>query len=104
MPAQAITGLPRAPRGDDAIAFDRARAILRREGEMTITEFHELDALFHALGQVQFRTLTDDPLHQIRLRRYEALSWRLCRPAALVAFMLIGIGSAAGTILALLVR
>lgn len=84
--------------------FVLARHILRDEGELTIQQFHELDGLLHRLNPAQFHALTDDPLHQIRLRKYEALSWRQCRPAALTVSLLIGIAALASTIVVLLLR
>jgi hypothetical protein len=96
--------LPAVSQSGSSVAFLRVREMLRIEGELTIEQFHELDRLFHTVSQAQFVTLTEDPLHQAGLRRYEALSWRQGRPAALVASVLMGIGATAVTLLLLLLR
>ncbi len=86
----------------DGRAFDIARAMLRSPGAMTIEQFRELDELLRAVTLEQFRALTDDPLHQQQLRRYESLAWRLFRPTSARAWLTIGTGVATIVTLALL--
>jgi len=65
-----------ASTGYQPAAFERGRALLRQECALTIPQFRELDSLLQQLSPRQFALLTDDPQHQVRLREYEALSWR----------------------------
>lgn len=80
------------PQAEAGAELPRARELLGQSGELTPEQFRELDRIFRGMSQPDFTDLIDDPRHQVRLRQYEALSWR--RHGALVAvpalFLLAG--------------
>lgn len=75
-------------------AILRAREILRYDRDLTRDQFQELDGLFRTISHTQFAGLTDDPLHQARLRQYEALSWQNSGLSVLIPAVLFMVGAA----------
>lgn len=90
--------LPDARPIEEPDAFFRAREILQVGSDLTIDQFHELDGIFRGVSQAQFVALTQDPLHQAALRRYEALSWWQGSPTFIVVSLLGLIAVAAATL------
>jgi hypothetical protein len=83
-----------AQSGNAEPAILRAREILRYDRDLTRAQFHELDGLLRTVSHAQFAVLTDDPLHQARLRQYEALSWQNSGLSVLIPAVLIMLGAA----------
>ena len=71
----------------------RAREMLRRDGELTLDQFRELDELLRMMSHSHFAVLIDDPLHQARLRQYEVLSWRRSGLSVLIPVIMIAAGA-----------